>query len=68
MEITDFWEVILEEQIADNLMQTTYRAKVVGGWIIRHEVLLDTREGDLDGWSNSNNSMIFLADVHHIWD
>lgn len=61
------WELIHEEVI-ERSMQSTYRAKVIGGWVLRIESLVDDeREKQLDGWSNVSNSMTFIPDTHHEW-
>lgn len=56
--------------------EATYRAKVKGGWLVRHEVLTDyqcpieseNRYVDEEGFQNVNNVMAFVADPNHEWE
>lgn len=67
------WEEIYNSEEArkslDNAYESTYRSKVIGGWLIRHEIMVDAdRENEFDGWTNLQNTMIFLHDPDHKWE
>ena len=53
------WEQIYEDSdhVRDDI---TYRAKVIGGWMVRHR----NRVGE-DG---ENCSMVFIPDANHNWE
>lgn len=63
------WEEIHSyEDRLENVFQSTYRAKVFGGWLIRQEMLVDAdRELQFDGWTNCQNSICFMPDPTHEW-
>lgn len=63
------WEdIYYSENSCENVYMGTYRAKVFGGWLIRHETLIHgPRKEEYDGWTNCHNSMIFIADPEHEW-
>jgi len=53
------WE-LLESSMSDN--SSTWRAKVIGGWIVKEEVY---NHDDLE--TPINSSMVFLPDRDHEW-
>jgi hypothetical protein len=62
-------EIYTSEDTFHNVYTETFRAKVVGGWLIRHQMLVDEeRERTFDGWSNCHNSMVFIPDPEHLWE
>lgn len=58
----------------------TYRAKVIGGWLIKHETWTDYQYETQDdneynkryineeGYQNINNVIIFISDPNHEWE
>jgi len=64
----EWQEIHCTEDTMENVFMSTYRAKVIGGWIVRQEMLIDAdRENIHDGWSNVHNSMVFVPDPTHSW-
>lgn len=57
--------------------EATYRAKVPGGWLVRHEACCnyqygndDLKEGPLvhvEGWLDIKNTITFFADPNYEW-
>ena len=84
MKIT--WEEIYNNSSIKNCsyFEATYRAKVIGGWLIRHETCSDYQYSCLDscgdnpshphghideeGYQDVKNEIIFLRDPTHMWD
>jgi len=71
-EIEFEWEEInnnskIEDQ---NWFEATYRAKVFGGWLIRHEICnnysYELEDGD-EGYLERRNNLIFIPDCMHDW-
>ena len=64
------WEdIYTSEDAFSNIFMETFRAKVIGGWIVSHQILLDEEKKEcLDGWSNAHNSMVFVPDPDHEWE
>lgn len=55
------WEEI--EDLGRNHYDATFRAKVVGGWIVRHfHQLMDENNGI------PSSSMVFVPDAGHTWE
>jgi hypothetical protein len=54
--------------------EATYRAKVIGGWLVRHVTcyLYDYPDGDKgpleEGWSKRNSEITFVSDEKHEWN
>lgn len=42
MSIKFEWEMIYDDEVSNNSFSNTYRAKVIGGWVLRHENLIDS--------------------------
>jgi len=64
------WEEInsLENRFG-NVYMETFRAKVIGGWIVRQQILLDTEKEEVsEEWANCHNSMVFIPDPNHEWE
>lgn len=62
-------EIYTSEDAYENLYMETFRAKVLGGWIVRHQSILDAdRANNFDGWSHAQNSMMFVPDPDHEWE
>lgn len=71
------WEEISNngENKAESWWEADYRAKVVGGWLVRHEVCHEyTYYGDDDvahdcseEWAKRNNTVTFISDPEHVW-
>lgn len=78
------WEEIYNNIHIENKthLEATYRARVYGGWLIRHETLCDYHyENDHDvedqkllhryiheeGYQNVKNNIIFVPDRNHFW-
>ncbi len=51
------WEMIHKN---DALTCWTMRAKVIGGWIVKHK--------DSTGYQEVSTSMIFIPDYEHRWE
>lgn len=60
MRIKFDWELIYDED--DEKFNLTYRAKVIGGWIVRHYNLELYREE-----TSPSSSMVFIPDINHDW-
>ncbi len=72
------WEVIYEDSTGA-YFESTYRAKVIGGWLIRHETCNDYQYGSFpgeessaryvneEGWQNVSNVITFISDPNHEW-
>ena len=59
------WELI-QEFIGDGMINATYRAKVPGGWIVRHkEYFIGTTDMPL---AATSSSMTLLPDPEHKWE
>lgn len=70
-----FWENIYDtsdEPISGSLgyFEDTYRAKVIGGWLIKNVLFFDHTDKELkiDGWQNTRVEICFLPDPKHEWD
>lgn len=75
------WEEIYnnEKTSQSPFYEATYRAKVFGGWLIRHEVSCDYQfesscdlnENDRfiseEGYQKIENAIVFIADLNHRW-
>jgi hypothetical protein len=78
------WEEIYNNSNVENIsfFEATYRAKVIGGWLIRHETCVDYQYGCSDrcednpshrhineeGYQDIKNVIIFLPDSCNKWD
>lgn len=56
----------------DRCWETTYRAKVYGGWLLRYQTLFDNKiqseeEMVANGWDSVKSSIIFIPDAKHEW-
>lgn len=73
-------EIYCNGELKCPFYETTYRAKVHGGWLIRHETMFDfqyethtediaqnTRHIDVEGFQHVNNVMAFFPDQNHQW-
>ena len=59
------WECIFNEFEEENqLVSYTYRAKVIGGWLVRHEDIVTDDDGIA---KRSTMSMVFIKDITHEW-
>lgn len=61
------WESIwnnIEEN--DEIWEETVRAKIVGGWLIKHEIRFGLHDQE-DEWKNVKNSLVFVPDAAHEW-
>lgn len=54
------WEYIEREED----YWSTCRAKIHGGWIIKHNMYSEVID---DGSYSVSNSMVFVPDPHHCW-
>lgn len=62
-------EIYFSDNYYENVYMETSRAKVIGGWLVRHQMLVDEdRENEFEGWTNSQNTMVFIPDPNHEWD
>jgi hypothetical protein len=76
MKIKFKWEEIENNDYEqDSSRQLTHRAKVIGGWIIRHETKTDYKymddsvDGvDVEGYQTITNDLIFISDPNHEWE
>lgn len=62
--------------------EATYRSRVIGGWLIRHETCTDYqyacvgdcednpthRHVNEEGFQDTKNVIIFISDPQHKWD
>ncbi len=55
------WEMIFATSFSNGEGQKTYRAKVSGGWIVRHY------QWDIE-FHQIQNSMVFVPDRGHMWE
>lgn len=55
MKIKFKWEILVSENY-----RSTCRAKVMGGWLVRHI--------ELSGDEGESLSMVFVADPEHKWE
>lgn len=72
------WEEISNnsDKKGENWWESTYRAKVIGGWLIRHECAYeyiyhlkkDLTHDIEEEWNKRNHSMIFISDPAHLWE
>lgn len=71
------WEEIYNscEEPGTVNFQATYRAKVPGGWLIRHETMCNyqyvSEENQIDeeGYQETANTITFMPfDANHSWD
>jgi hypothetical protein len=65
------WEEIYFLQTGQflNAGQATFRAKVPGGWLIRHDNYMDSeREKGLDGLTLMQSCMVFVPCPNHKWE
>lgn len=79
------WEEIYNNSHIEHCSyyEATYRDKVIGGWLIRHETCCDYQYDNLtdeenvkivckwieeDGYQNVKNSLIFIPDRSHKWE
>lgn len=49
------------KEICKDKYQLTHRAKVIGGWLVRHRELFGESDGEC-------LSMVFVPDPTHIWE
>jgi hypothetical protein len=66
------WEKIYinnNEELMEHHYEATYRARVIGGWLVRHVVAYryDGNVNDDEGWKKREISMVFLPDPNHSW-
>lgn len=62
------WEEIWnnENVFSYDWWEATYRAKVPGGWLIKHETAHDDISENAD-LNIRRNEIIFISDVNHAW-
>jgi hypothetical protein len=60
MKIKFEWELIQDEW--GDYTFSTYRAKVIGGWLIRNTVEVDENNQSI------STSIIFISDPEHKWE
>lgn len=60
------WEKISEEKEDGVFWFATYRAKVIGGWLVRTFDLTKQHRG-LDPALSTSESTVFIADRMHEW-
>ena len=83
MQIKFEWEELYSncEISGTPTFQATFRAKVLGGWLIRHETACDYQYADSqynensmqkfvhdEGYQDTTNVIIFVADEKHAWE
>ena len=51
------WDEIYEDNQRDDI---TLRAKVIGGWLVRHRSRV--------GYDEERHSMVFIPDANHTWE
>lgn len=62
------WEEMSAE-MPDNYMEITLRAKVFGGWLVRHQTGSKIRENEgFDDLWQAVETMVFVADPNHEWE
>jgi len=61
------WEEIHNnEDFPDcDFFETTFRAEVIGGWLIRHQTESSYKVGH--GYQRLANTMVFIRDPNHEW-
>lgn len=57
------WECINNDEDFAGVFSHTYRAKVIGGWLVRH---MDVGYDDENAHTVSS-SMVFIKDITHEW-
>jgi len=67
------WEEIWnnQEPHAEEYDEATYRAQVIGGWLVRHLNACDhfSEKGNNDQyWMERRSSMVFIPDPEHRWE
>ena len=76
------WEEIYNNSHIQHcsFFEATYRAKVINGWLIRHEVCTDYQYEYMpeeeeaarcihdEGYQNVTNTITFIADPKHEWE
>ena len=84
MKIKFEWEEIYHNSKSStrSYLEYTYRAKVIGGWILKHDTYMDYqymcmddceenyshRHIDEEGWQNINCTLAFISDPEHKWE
>jgi hypothetical protein len=65
------WEIINDSSGSNNIFwEATYRAKVIGGWLIRFECCSDSVANVDDpnaDYDIRNHNLIFVPDPNHEW-
>lgn len=72
-ELNIVWEEIYNNssEHEQEWFESTYRAEVIGGWLVRHEVCYDYNyhnKAGSEGWDRRQHSMVFIPDNKHQWD
>lgn len=69
------WEEIANNEAKNDVWEATYRAKVVGGWLVRHEHYFmyrywledESPYEKREGFEKQNQIMVFVPDPNHEW-
>lgn len=57
------WELLADDQIQDDIAHYTYRAKVLGGWLVKCTDVNQSADGEL----TSTSCVAFIKDITHEW-
>lgn len=71
------WEIIYDNsEEPGNYWEATYRSKIIGGWLIKHEIFYDYQYFGNDNnhkeigeeWIKKELSIVFVPDHNHEWE
>lgn len=61
------WEIIHKKEEVSEWLDVTTRAKVIGGWLVRHQGASSYQRGY--GWAYATEAaMVFISDPYHEWE
>ncbi len=63
------WEIIHKEEERNEWLTCTLRAKVIGGWLVRHSGCSTFKSYAQEEFGyGAEGSMVFVPDIHHKWE
>lgn len=84
MKIKFEWEQLNDDSSSSTTsVEVAYRAKVIGGWLVKTQILMDYQYGcngtsdcedsnhrhiDEEGYQSINENIIFISDPTHEWE